>query len=126
MSKYLSCFQKEVSVSVSYLNKDGERLPDTFNIYVIHRNKAQMLTNLDWFEIEKLATTLEEENKPIQLWREMGIAREILHVPKWARKRLAKKLRETKRIEDEKVREQREVNIISYSDLNKSIKERSN
>lgn len=99
----MSYFEKKVKIHIQYMHTDGDKIPDTFNIHIMHRNQVHMLTNLEWTEVNKIISTLEEDDKPIQLWRTCGIGREILDVPKWARKQLAVDLRKVKKIEDEKM-----------------------
>lgn len=117
MKRLISFFEKSVDVHIDYVYTKGKKLPDTFNIYVIHKNKCNMLTNLEWDEIERVINVLEEENKPIQLWREFGMGKEVLYVPRWARNKLANKLKEVKRKEDERIRRESEPQSFTFKEL---------
>lgn len=117
LAKLIPYLERDVDVRVEHYIKDGVRIPDTFNIYVIHRNKRHMLTNLEWEEIERVSELLEKEDKPIKLWREFGMGQEILDVPRWARPMLAKKLREVKAEEDERIKRELEPEFVAYNVL---------
>lgn len=124
IEKLISYFQKDVNVRIDYLHTEDGKIPDTFNIYITHKKKCHMLTNLEWDEIDRVIEVLEEENKPIQLWRQFGMGREILNVPKWARLRLAQKLREARNNEEKRI--QKESKPISFAyDMLKTSKEKS-
>lgn len=90
-----SYFKKEILVFVQENTIEGFTIPDNYNIYLIHKNKAQMLTNLEWYDMNTLAEMLSNQDRPIQLWRSYGMGREVLTIPEWGIPKLANELKRT-------------------------------
>lgn len=86
-----------MSMSNTFMKMELKK-PETFNIYVIYKNQAHMLTNLLWSELDRVADFLDKANRSVELSIPLGIGQEILYIPKWATKRLAQKLRKTKKL----------------------------
>lgn len=94
-----------MSMSNTFMKMELKK-PETFNIYVIYKNQAHMLTNLLWSELDRVADFLDKANRSVELSIPLGIGQEILYIPKWATKRLAQKLRKTKKLEESRLQKE--------------------
>lgn len=121
MNKLISYFRKSIDISIDYITKNGVQMPDSFNISIRHKNKTSVLTYIDWKEMDNVLKKLEKEDKITYITRTFGNEKEVLSVPGWARKKLLKTLRNLKRVELERVRDEMNVPVIPFSQFSREL-----
>jgi len=88
IERIINYFKKDVWVQVDYINRPESREPDSFNIYIIQRGRAESLWGkIDWSEHGRLIEVLKKSKKHV--------------IPKWAKSKIVKEL--------EKINEKKEL-----------------
>ena len=102
IERIINYFKKDVWVQVDYINGPESKEPDSFNIYIIQRGRAESLWGkIDWNEHGRLIEVLKKSKKHVQLEMRVGMGTTTLFIPKWAKSKIVKEL--------EKINEKKEL-----------------